>query len=52
MLVDAPNEAAVTLRFAPIRAERLRFWIREGKSFDYALPDWSMPELFVYRRCE
>ena len=42
----------MTLRFAPIRARRLRFWIREGQEFDYALPDWSLSELYIYRRCD
>lgn len=50
-LVDNPSEAAITLRFEPVRARRLRFWIREGKGFDYALPDWTLPELYVYRAC-
>ena len=51
-LVEDPSEAAITLRFEPVRARRLRFWVREGKGFDYALPDWMLPELYVYRACE
>jgi hypothetical protein len=51
-LVDRPVEAAVTLRFPPITARRLRIWLREGKGFDYSLPDWSLPELYVYRSCK
>ena len=51
-LVDDPAEAAMTLRFEPTRARRLRFWVRERKSFDYTLPNWSLPELHIYRRCE
>ncbi|MGH9332804.1 MAG: hypothetical protein ACRD21_03530, partial [Vicinamibacteria bacterium] len=50
-LIDAPREAAITLRFDPVKARRLRVWLREGKGFDYALPDWSLPELFLYRSC-
>lgn len=51
-LLNHPADAAVTLRFDPVPARRLRFWIREGKSFDYTLPDWTLPELHVYRRCD
>lgn len=51
-LLNHPDDAAVTLRFHPIRARFLRFWIRERKSFDYTLPDWTMPELYVYRSCD
>jgi hypothetical protein len=50
-LVEEPSKAAVVLRFAPTRARTLRFWIREGKSWDYSLPDWSLPELHLYRDC-
>jgi hypothetical protein len=50
-LLDRPLEAGMTLRFPSVRARRIRFWVREGKDFDYALPDWSLPELYVYRSC-
>jgi hypothetical protein len=50
-LIDDAPHAAITLRFPSIEAERLRFWVREGKSFDYALPDWNLPELHLYRSC-
>ena len=51
-LVNNPQQSAITLRFNKVQARRLRFWIREGKSFDYGLPDWSMPELHIYRDCK
>ena len=50
-LLDHPAEAAFTLRFPAVRTRRIRFWVREGKEFDYALPNWSLPELYVYRSC-
>jgi Dolichyl-phosphate-mannose-protein mannosyltransferase len=50
-LLDDTSRAAVTLRFDPTRVRSLRFWIREGKKWDYSLPDWSMPELHIYRSC-
>ena len=50
-LVERPQEAALTLRFPAVRARRIRFWIRERKRFDYSLPDWSLPELYIYRSC-
>ena len=50
-LIDRPEDAAMVLRFEPVRTRRIRFWIREGKEFDYALPDWSLPELTLYRAC-
>jgi len=50
-LVDRPQEASLTLRFPAVRARRIRFWIRERKGFDYSLPDWSLPELYLYRSC-
>ncbi len=50
-LVETPSRAAVTLRFPETKARTLRFWIREGKSWDYSLPDWSLPELRLYREC-
>jgi hypothetical protein len=50
-LVDEPARAALVLRFPPTRARTLRFWIREGKNWDYSLPDWSLPEIRLYREC-
>ncbi len=50
-LVEGPASAAFVLRFPPTRARVLRFWIREGKAWDYTLPDWSLPELRLYRDC-
>jgi hypothetical protein len=50
-LVEEPSRAAVTLRFPPTKARTLRFWIREGKEWDFSLPDWSLPELRLYREC-
>ncbi len=50
-LVEEPSKAALTLRFPPTKARVLRFWIREGKEWDYALPDWSLPEVRLYREC-
>jgi hypothetical protein len=50
-LVDKPSSAALTLRFAPTKVRVLRFWVREGKSWDFSLPDWSLPELSLYREC-
>ncbi len=50
-LVEEPSTAAVTLRFPQTKARHLRFWIREGKEWDYSLPDWSLPELRLYREC-
>jgi hypothetical protein len=50
-LVEEPGRAAVILRFPPTTARTLRFWIREGKKWDFSLPDWSVPELYLYRAC-
>ena len=50
-LVEEPSKASVTLRFPRTKARYLRFWIREGKEWDYSLPDWSLPELHLYREC-
>jgi hypothetical protein len=50
-LVENPSSAAVTLRFPRTKARVLRFWIREGKEWDYSLPDWSLPEVRLYREC-
>jgi hypothetical protein len=50
-LVEDPANAAVVLRFPPTKARTLRFWIREGKVWDFSLPSWSLPEVFLYRRC-
>ncbi len=50
-LIEQPSQAAFTLRFEPTRARRIRFWVREGKPWDYSLPDWTMPELHIYRAC-
>jgi hypothetical protein len=50
-LVERPAAAALTLRFAPRMARVLRFWVREGKPWDFSLPDWSLPELRLYREC-
>ncbi len=50
-LVEEPSSAAVVLRFPPTKARCLRFWIREGKEWDFSLPDWSLPELHLYREC-
>ena len=50
-LVEGPSSASVTLRFPQTKARHLRFWIREGKEWDYSLPDWSLPELHLYRAC-
>lgn len=50
-LLQQPADAAITLRFPPVQARRLRVWIREGKEFDYSLPDWSLPEMYLYRSC-
>lgn len=50
-LIENPGEAAITLRFDPVKVLRLRVWLREGKGFDYSLPDWSLPEIFLYRSC-
>jgi hypothetical protein len=50
-LVEEPSRAAVILRFPPTTARTLRFWIREGKEWDFSLPDWSLPELYLYRGC-
>lgn len=51
-LVNEPTEAAMTLRFEPIQARRLRLWVREGADWDFALPHWTLPEIYIYRRCE
>jgi hypothetical protein len=50
-LVEEPSSAAVILRFPKTKARHVRFWIREGKEWDYSLPDWSLPELHLYREC-
>ena len=50
-LLDRPKDAAFTLRFPPVTTRRIRFWVREGKEFDYTLPPWTLPELHVYRSC-
>jgi hypothetical protein len=50
-LVEEPSKAALTLRFPETKARVLRFWIREGKEWDFALPDWSLPEVRLYREC-
>jgi hypothetical protein len=50
-LVEEPSKVSLTLRFPPTKARVLRFWIREGKEWDYALPDWSLPEVRLYREC-
>jgi hypothetical protein len=50
-LIERPSSAALTLRFAPTRVRVIRFWIREGKAWDFSLPDWSLPELRLYREC-
>jgi hypothetical protein len=51
-LVEAPEEAAIVLRFPETKTRVLRFWVREGKQWDYALPDWSLPGLRIYGRCD
>ena len=50
-LVENPSEAAFVLRFEPEQAGQLRFRVG-GQRYDYALPGWSLPELYVYRSCE
>ena len=50
-LVENPFEAAFVLRFTPEEAGQLRFRVG-GQRYEYAIPGWSLPELFVYRSCE
>ncbi len=50
-LVEGPASAAIVLRFPPTKARVLRFWIQEGKEWDFSLPSWSLPELRLYREC-
>ena len=49
-LVENPSAAAVVLRFEPEEAGQLRFRVG-GQRYDYAIPGWSLPELYVYRSC-
>ena len=50
-LLEKPREAGFVLRFPPQHLDQLRFRVG-GQSYDYALPGWSLPEIFVYRSCE
>ena len=50
-LIDRPSQAALVLRFTPQQVGQLRFKVG-GHRYDYSLPDWSLPEIFVYRTCE
>ncbi|MGH9461258.1 MAG: hypothetical protein ACRD1X_08565 [Vicinamibacteria bacterium] len=49
-LVENPSDAAFVLRFEPEEAGQLRFRVG-GQRYDYAIPGWSLPELYVYRSC-
>ena len=46
-----PQDAAITLRFEPRQARRLRMRVG-GQEYDYSLPDWQLRELFLYKSCE
>jgi hypothetical protein len=50
-LIENPSQSAFTLRIEPQRARFLRFLVG-GRRYDYALPDWALPELHIYRSCE
>lgn len=49
-LVEDPAKAAFVLRFEPEQAGQLRFRVG-GLRYNYAIPGWSLPELYVYRSC-
>ena len=46
-----PLDVAITLRFEPRRARRLRMRVG-GREYDFSLPDWQLRELFLYKSCE
>lgn len=50
-LLEDPSRAAFVLRFEPEQAGQLRFRVG-GLRYNYAIPGWSLPELYVYRSCE
>jgi len=50
-LIETPAQAAFVLRFSPQQLGQLRFRVG-GNRYDYSLPDWSLPEIFLYRSCE
>ncbi len=50
-LIENPSQSDFMLRIEPQRARFLRFLVG-GRRYDYALPDWALPELHIYRSCE
>jgi hypothetical protein len=49
-LLERPRDAALVLRFAPQRLERIRFALG-SRDADPAWPRWAVSELRLYREC-